>query len=129
MTGWNKLIGGTLALIIVAQFCHGVYALVWMFSHTSKSHNDLIVCVQTNRFLSGTDPDRPGYIQVLHLQTMEDWGTHLLQSDDFLWYVLTLLPAALFRPAALTRIFPVSLYHRSSCVLGHSGHSKEIRED
>ena len=51
MTGWNKLIGGTLSLVIVAQFCHGVYAIFWMSLHASKSHNDLVFHVRTYRFL------------------------------------------------------------------------------
>jgi len=77
---------------------------------------------------SGTTPHN-GCVRYLRLRTVDDWGTHIFQSDDFFWYALTLQLAALFHPAVLTCLIFRTPPHRSSCILGHSGHSKEIRED
>lgn len=51
MTGQNKLVGSALSLVVVAQFCHGVYAVVWMSFRTRKSHNHATARVWTYRFL------------------------------------------------------------------------------
>jgi hypothetical protein len=51
VTGQNKLIGIILALAVVAQFCQGVFAVVWIGLGPRKSLNHLTVRARTHRFL------------------------------------------------------------------------------
>jgi len=51
MTGRNKLIGGALTLVVLAQFCHGTYAIVWTSLRTRKSHNYFTVPARAHLFL------------------------------------------------------------------------------
>ena len=37
MTGRNKLIGGLLALLVIALFCHGIFSVVWVGLRPRKS--------------------------------------------------------------------------------------------
>ena len=37
MSGRNKLIGGALALVTAAQFCHGGFSIVWIALRPRKS--------------------------------------------------------------------------------------------
>ena len=102
MTGRNKWIGVILALLVAAQFCHGIFSIVWIALGPRKSLDNPTVRVRTHWFLcSATVPrDKVGSFRGLRSQTMEPWGTHLLQSNDCFRSVLTLQPAALLHPGS-----------------------------
>ena len=57
MTGRNKLLGVTLALLITAQFCFGIFSAVWIALHPCKSLNHSFVRVRTHRFLVQPIPE------------------------------------------------------------------------
>lgn len=57
MTGWNKFIGGALALPIAVQICNGIFAVVWIGLHPRKFLNHLTVCMRAYRFLVESFPE------------------------------------------------------------------------
>ena len=58
MTGRNKLIGGALALVTAAQFCHGGFSIVWMALRPGKSQLFLShACVLTHQPLAEWFPE------------------------------------------------------------------------
>lgn len=96
MTGKNKLIGGSLALVIVAQLCHGILSVVWIGLHPRKSHPFDRSRVDSSVPSATVARDKLGPVQDLYLQTVETWGTHLLLPHDCFRYALALQPAAPF---------------------------------
>ena len=102
MTGRNKWIGIVLALLVAAQFCHGIFSVVWIALGPRKSLDNLTIRVRTHWFFysAAVPRDKVGSVRGLRLQTMEPWGTHLLQPNDRFRSVLTLQPAALFHPGS-----------------------------
>jgi len=57
VTGRNKVIGGALALVVAAQFSHGVFSAVWVALGPRKSLNNSTVRVQAHRFLVAPFPE------------------------------------------------------------------------
>ena len=82
MTGRNKLIGGALALTIIAQFCQGTFAIVWVALQPGKSHSHLIVRVRTHQFLVAPLPE-------INLDPFKLCATKRWRLEELMYYNLT----------------------------------------
>ena len=51
MTEKNKLLGGALALLIAAQFCFGIFSVIWISLHPRKFLDHLFFRMRTHRLL------------------------------------------------------------------------------
>jgi len=82
VTGRSKRIGVLLGLAIAAQFCHGVFSVVWIGLGPCKSLNRLTIRARTHRFLVQPFPE-------INLDPFEVCVYKLWPLGELLYYNLT----------------------------------------
>ena len=125
MTGRNKWIGVVLCLAVAAQFCNGVFSVVWIALGPRQSLSHLIVRVRTHRFIVQPFPE-------VNLDSFELCVYKLWNLEELIYYNLTIFFGKSHPPGTLTYLtshFPASRHYRSSCLLNCSGHSQEIKAE
>ena len=84
MTGQNKWIGVILALLVAAQFSHGIFSIVWIALGPRKSLDNLTVHVRTHRFLVQPFPE-------IKLDPFEVCFYKLWSLGELIYYNLTIV--------------------------------------
>lgn len=121
MTGRNKLLGVTLALLITAQFCFGVFSVVWIGLHPCRSLDHLFVRVRTHRFLVQPIPEIN--LDVFKLCVIKKWRLGQLvyyNATIIFGAVFTIQPATLLHPGVLTRLIIQTPHIAGSQIFLHS---------